>query len=286
MIAGRDGEIGRRSGLKIRRGQKPCGGSIPPPGTSKLFAPGCVSDGVGFYHPARWRVRLESGNGVSRLISRMFSPSSQFPQRPRSRWGCLGCLPRLILILAFGAALVLLITAVFAPWGFFLGGKFHILPYWRGWGTAQAKSGKYLVYVQFQPRRSGSRIYPGPSVGGVAYLCSPRGEEFRMNLGGGMRRGIGLDTNGEKISLYAYYYPAFFGNLRSERRPGIEIRGQWQDPNIVGDDHGSIFRAFLPDGTVDRGQGPRRNVPYPGDITPITLTPGSYSDFEAACKAH
>ena len=30
----RDGEIGRRSGLKIRRGQKPCGGSIPPPGTS------------------------------------------------------------------------------------------------------------------------------------------------------------------------------------------------------------------------------------------------------------
>ena len=33
-IASRDGEIGRRSGLKIRRGQKPCGGSIPPPGTS------------------------------------------------------------------------------------------------------------------------------------------------------------------------------------------------------------------------------------------------------------
>ena len=30
----RDGEIGRRSGLKIRRAQKACGGSIPPPGTN------------------------------------------------------------------------------------------------------------------------------------------------------------------------------------------------------------------------------------------------------------
>ena len=30
----RDGEIGRRSGLKIRRAQKACGGSIPPPGTT------------------------------------------------------------------------------------------------------------------------------------------------------------------------------------------------------------------------------------------------------------
>jgi hypothetical protein len=33
-IEGRDGEIGRRSGLKIRRAQKACGGSIPLPGTN------------------------------------------------------------------------------------------------------------------------------------------------------------------------------------------------------------------------------------------------------------
>ena len=36
QLPGRDGEIGRRSGLKIRRAQKACGGSIPPPGTSLL----------------------------------------------------------------------------------------------------------------------------------------------------------------------------------------------------------------------------------------------------------
>ncbi|HLV89352.1 MAG TPA: hypothetical protein VKV39_20370 [Candidatus Sulfotelmatobacter sp.] len=218
-------------------------------------------------------------------MAALFSPGSSLPRRPRSRWGCLGCLPRVILILAGGVVLLLLITAVFAPWGFFLGGKFHVIPYWQGWGTAQTKSGKYVVYVRFEPRPSGSSVYPAPSVRGLAYVCSPRGETFRMHLGGGMRRGIGTNTNGEKISLYAYYYPAFFGNFRADRKPGIEIRGQWQNPNIVGDDHGSLFRAFLPDGTVDRGQGPVRHVPYPGEITPITLIPGSYSDFEAACKA-
>jgi hypothetical protein len=31
------------------------------------------------------------------------------------------------------------------------------------------------------------------------------GGEFRMNLGGGMRRGIGKNTDREKISLYMYY---------------------------------------------------------------------------------
>jgi len=202
--------------------------------------------------------------------------------RPKSRLGCLGCLPRLLLFVALGLGLFLLVTAVFAPWGFFLGGKFHIIPDWQGWGTLQAKSGKYVVYVRFQPRRSGSRVYPEPSVGGIAYLCSPRGETFRMHLGGGMRRGIGLSTDGEKITLYMNYYPTFFGNLRSDHRPSIELRGQWHNPDITMDDHGSISRAFEPDGTVTRSNDPKR--PYPGEIVPVTLVPGSYSDFEATCK--
>jgi len=66
---------------------------------------------------------------------RRFNPAFQANasrkfSRPRSRMGCLGCLPRALLGLALGCLLVLVITAVFAPWGFFLGGKFHIIPYW------------------------------------------------------------------------------------------------------------------------------------------------------------
>ncbi|MGH9493957.1 MAG: hypothetical protein ACRD3B_03085 [Candidatus Sulfotelmatobacter sp.] len=179
--------------------------------------------------------------------------------------------------------MILAITAVFAPWGFYLGGRFHILPYWQGFGTLQAKSGRYVVFVRFEPKPSGTHVYPGPTVGGRAYLCSPRGEEFRMHLGGGMPRGIGTNTNGEKISLYMYTWGAF-GSFTTDHRPSIELRGQWKNPNIVMDDHSSIYRAFNPDGTVDRSHNP--NKPYEGEVVHVTLTPGSYSDFEAACKSH
>src|SRR5215470_2758517 len=209
-----------------------------------------------------------------------FSPALTNARRRRS--GCLGCLPQILVILLLGAVVMLLITAIFAPWGFFLGGSFRIIPYRQGWGILHAKSGKYVVYVGFQPRPSGSRIMPGPSVGGTGFLCSPRGEIFYMHLGGGMRRGIGTNTDGEKISLYMNHWPRFFGGFTNDHRPSIELRGQWKNPDIVMDDHGSISRAFNPDGTVDRGHS---NKPYPGDITPVTLVPGSYSDFEAASKA-
>jgi hypothetical protein len=45
----------------------------------------------------------------------------------------------------------------------------------------------------------------------------------------------------------------------------------------------SIFRAFLPDGTVYRGHDPSH--PYNGEIVPVTLVNGSYSEFKAACAA-
>jgi len=209
--------------------------------------------------------------------------SAQLGARTRRRSGCLGCIPQLVVIFVLAAVGFVLITAVFAPWGFYMGGKFHIIPTWQGWGTLQAKSGRYQVYVYFYPRPSGSRIMPGPTVGGSAYVCSPRGEHFYMRLRGDMRRGIGLSTDGEKISLYMNNHSSFYSNFTSDYRPSLELRGQWQNPNLVMDDHGSISRAFEPDGTVYRGHGGSR--PYPGDITPITLVPGSYSDFEAACKA-
>ena len=205
------------------------------------------------------------------------------PVRPRARGGCVSNLLRLALVLALVGVAMLAATAVFAPWGFYLGGQFHILPYWQGYGTLHAASGKYVVFVRFEPKPSGSRIYPGPSVGGAAYLCSPRGEKFRMKLGGGMPRGIGANTDGVKISLYMYTWGAF-SSFTSNHRPSIELRGQWKNPNLVMDDHSSIQRAFNPDGTVYQGGGPEK--PYVGEIVPVTLVPGSYSDFESACKAH
>jgi len=204
-------------------------------------------------------------------------------RRSKSRFGCLGCLVQCAVILALGGVLVVAIIAVFAPWGFYLGGHFHWLPQWQGVGTMHAKSGKYVVYVYFYPTSSGQRIVPESAVKGQAYVCSPRHEIFRMRLGGGMRRGLNLNTDGEKIGFYMHYRPVFTFSQGYDHRPRLELRGHWQNPNLVMDDHSSIQRNFEPDGTVYRGGGKER--PYMAEIVPVTIQPGSYSDFEAACKA-
>jgi len=203
----------------------------------------------------------------------------------KRRTGCLGCITSSVLALLLGALAIGAVTALFAPWAFFMGGSFHLLAMWSGWGTLQAKSGKYVVYVDIGPRpnRYATGI-SGTSLGGNGYLCSPRGEIFRMHLTGGMRRGLSVNTDGEKITLGMTHYPIFrMFSGPTDSRPSIEIRGQWHNPNIVADDHGSISRNFNSDGTVD--STPNRNHPYPGDITSVTLVPGSYSDFKAACQA-
>lgn len=201
--------------------------------------------------------------------------------------GCLGCLPRLLLVLAFGVIVVAVVIAITSPWAYFLGGKFNIMANWSGWGTLRTENGRYVVLVRIGPRvRSGRRgvhISRGADLSGSGYLCSPRGEIFRMNVSGSMRSGIGPHTDGEKIVLGLDQWPLFWGSFTSDHRPAIELRGQWRNPDIVADDHGSISRAFNPDGIIYRGGGPGR--PYPGDIVPVTLVPGSYADFEAACKA-
>jgi hypothetical protein len=202
------------------------------------------------------------------------------PQNPqgRSRQGCLGCLGKLILLFALGAVLVLGITAAFKPWGFFLGGKFHLLPSWQGWGILHAKSGNYVLQVNVNTNIKGRR---SSDLRGVAYLCTPRGERFRLNLTGNMRKHLNLSTDGEAIQLGMSYRP--LGSFSAQPRPSLELRGHWQNPNLVMDDNGSISRAFQPDGSVYRGHDQSR--PYPGEIVPVTLKEGTTPEFEAACAA-
>jgi hypothetical protein len=206
-----------------------------------------------------------------------------FRRRSKSRFGCLGCLGQTIVLVALGCVVFAAIIAVFAPWGYYLGGKFHWLPQWQGVGTMHAKSGKYVVYVYFYPTPSGQRIVPESAVKGQGYLCSPRHEIFRMTLGGSMRRGLNLNTDGEKIGFYMHYRPVFTFSQGYDHRPRLELSGHWQNPNLVMDDHSSIQRNFEPDGSVYRAGGKER--PYMGEVVPVTLQPGSYSDFQAACKA-
>jgi hypothetical protein len=186
-------------------------------------------------------------------------------------------------VLLLGAVLIVAFIGLFYPWAFYLGGKFHIIPYWQGWGTLHAKSGDYVLLVRFGPTPHGSRLIPHSSLKGVAYLCTPRGERLYMHLGGGMRPHLNLSTDGESIGLYMNNWSGLASHFSGDHRPHIQLRGHWQNPNLVMDDQGSIFRSFLPDGTVYRAQDP--NHPYNGEVVPITLVNGPYSDFKAACAA-
>jgi hypothetical protein len=186
----------------------------------------------------------------------------------KPRLGCFGCLWQVGLALLLGCVLLLAITGVFYPWAFYLGGHFHLLPYWQGWGKAHAKSGDYVVFVRIEPTSRGSGMYLETNLTGRAYLCTPPGETFRMNLGGGMRKHLNLSTDGEAIGLYMYYWP-WNAQFVADHNPSLKFRGHWRNPNLVMDDQGSIAKAFRIDGSVYRGKG--GNVGSPAEVVPITF---------------
>ena len=201
----------------------------------------------------------------------------------RAGKGCLGCFGKVSLVLLFGVVLMTAITAVFYPWAFYLGGNFHIIPIWQGWGRLHGNGGDYLVWVQFEPTPRGSGMHLESNLTGRAYLCTPRGERIPMHLGGGMPKHLHLSTDGAPIHLYMDYWPLVTGGFIADHRPSIEFRGHWQNPKLVMDDHGSIANAFQPDGTVYRGHDP--NHPYSTQGVPITFAEGPRSEFDQACAA-
>jgi hypothetical protein len=194
-----------------------------------------------------------------------------------------GCLIQLLGLAALGAVIGLGIPALLAPWSFFLGGHFHALPVWYGWGRLQAHSGNYVIYVQLEPSFRGSRMYRHSLIDGTARLCSPRGEEFPLKLSGDMRPGVSTNLEGEKINFTANYWPPGTGGFITNRAPRFAVRGVWHSTDIVGDDDGSISNSFNADGSVYREHVAGR--PYRAEVVPVTIHEGDYSGFKAACHA-
>lgn len=213
----------------------------------------------------------------------MTSPQNLAPAVARKhRLGCFGCLWKVGLIFILAGIFYLAMIGVFAPWAFYLGGKFHVIPYWQGWGKLHAKSGDYLMYVQIEPTSRGSRMYLETNLTGDVYVCTPRGENIRLKMGGGMRKHLNLSTDGEAIHLYMNYWP-WNADFSTDHRPSLALRGHWQNPKLIMDDDGTIAKAFQPDGTVYHGNG--RNRTYSPEVVPITFAEGSYSEYSTACSA-
>ncbi|HEY2169401.1 MAG TPA: hypothetical protein VGJ30_07225 [Candidatus Angelobacter sp.] len=197
-----------------------------------------------------------------------------------------GNLTKLALVGLLCAVAVLGFMAVAAPWGFYMGGSFHAIPLWQGWGRMHSNSagGDYAVYVWFWPDHGKFRQLA--YVQGRALVCTPRGEKFNLNLGGNFAKpddGLGgRDLNGKTASFYMFNRTVKHILGGGNARPELELRGRWSNPDLVLDDHSSIQRNFdhdanlYPDG---------KNRPYMGEVSPVTLHEGSKSGFDAVCAA-
>jgi hypothetical protein len=174
---------------------------------------------------------------------------SETTPRPRKR---MGCLSSLVLLLLLGVFLTAAIDAAFAPWIYVVGGRLRLLPLWQGVGDAQTPSGRYRFYVWFSPSPNGSSILPSTSIRGSGYLCTPRGERFRLRVTGGTGGRVWRDMDGRDFHLSAYHRPVGWQFSGSQNwQPRLSLSGRWVGPDLVMNDQGSLAHAFLPDGTLN-----------------------------------
>jgi hypothetical protein len=204
------------------------------------------------------------------------NPASFPPGMPEPRKARHGCVVQVLAALALGVVLIIGIQAVFTRWGFYMGGHFHLIPNWTGWGQMHSKlAGDYALFVNFSPK-TGRHLGP-THVSGNAVICTPRGEQYKLRLGGDFGKPSGTDLQGKSAYLYMNNYSV----LSSSTAPSLDFRGKWNNPDLVLDDQGSLNRAFDPGGAVTN----HHMRPYMQEVVPLILHEGSHADFEAACAA-
>lgn len=194
-----------------------------------------------------------------------------------------GCLTRLLFGGLFFLLCTTLLTGIFAPWGFYLGGHLHWFPYWHGVAHVRSSSGDFLLRFWITPRPSGG-LYHYPAFSGWAWLCTPRGERYRLRVTGGFFERTGYDTNGKAMSLDLYSRPnTWQWTGHWDRRPHLYFTGRWQNPNLVMNDGGTLSRAFLPDGTLAPEKPPQPVVPR--EKLQIVFQEEPWTAWSSSCPA-
>jgi len=187
-----------------------------------------------------------------------------------------GALARLLIFLALAGIFFLAIDAVFTPWAFFMGGHFHLNHKWTGWGRMHSNIvGDYVIYMSISPYFGRGRSLT--DITGRGALCTQRGDNYTLDVGGSFQEHPGIDLQGKTAVIYAHNYSQY----GSQYDPSLEFRGKWNNPDLVLDDHGSLTQAF-DSGAVLAKHSNMRPV---REVVPLTLHEGSRSDFDAACAA-
>ena len=102
------------------------------------------------------------------------NPSSLPPGMPVPRKARHGCIVQVLGALAFGLVVVMAVTAIVAPWAFYMGGNFHVIPQWTGWGRMHSNlAGDYVLYVQISPGRPSRFGRNVPHISGQGHSARP-----------------------------------------------------------------------------------------------------------------
>jgi hypothetical protein len=186
-----------------------------------------------------------------------------------------GSLVRLLALVALFGVLLLGLDAVFTPWAFLMGGHFHLNPKWTGWGRMHSNTaGDSVIYMSISPYFGRGRSLT--DITGKGALCTQRGDNYLLDVGGSFQSHPGIDLQGKTAIIYAHNY----SKLTGHNDPQLEFHGKWNNPDLVLDDHGSISRAFDPGGTLAKNTATR---PYGQELVPLTLHEGSRADYDKAC---
>ena len=189
-------------------------------------------------------------------------------ERPRRRRRGIGCLPSLVLLIVFGLGLMVAVQWVTHPWIYLVGGKTRLLPIWQGVGVADGPGGRYTVYVSFSPRNNGSRMFPGESIDGRGWICSPLGQRYSLRITGGANGRIWSGMDGHAFAITAEDRPWNWQGSRYETwRPRLRFLGFWAGPNLQMTDQGSLAHAFNADGSLNKASSYNYNQTTGAPIT-------------------
>ena len=142
---------------------------------------------------------------------------------------------------------------------------------------SSAAGGDYFLLVRFEPTVPG---YLKSPIDGHGFVCTPKGEKFRLRFGGDMPRGHGTDLRGVPIHLYFYRWTVLQGS--PDRRPRFDLYGTFGDSELNVEDRGSLASAFRSDGAL---YGPRDHRSGKQENSKVTLREDPSWVSSTACPA-
>ena len=192
-------------------------------------------------------------------------PSEGPPPLPAYRGP--GCFVAALGFFVLGVMLCWILFAVVAPWNYVYGGHFHVVPGWQGSSILHSNSagGDYFLWVRITPSTPG---YGKSDIEGFAYLCTPRGERYRLTVGGALPPAHPVYLTGLPLHFYMFNSRALDPKYTGDRGPQLDFYGTFGDSELKLEDRGSLATAFAPDGALV----PQRTVERPRTRENLTFT--------------